>query len=330
MPSGSLRLLALVGGALFLVLAPVAAAEDVVVGFWNVQNLFDEFSDGGHPKQPVPSPEQLTTKLANRARVVKDLNADILGFAEVENRRVLRRLVEEPTLRDLGYKYYVLLDERDERGIDVALISKRPFLAQSFDIPNFYRGILACRFVIGGQPLYVTVNHWKSRAIQGKLATAAVRMECSKRLLDLVTKEIPALEPGNKPAVVAMGDLNDEDDDASVANLEQSGLVNVFRAVPPEKRWSLAFDNRDEKRIERDHFDHLFISPELKSQAAIRYVEGSAEVFRRDYLIRRRRLYGDWVDWPADDYGKVIGFSDHFPVRMTLRVDDKPTAGTTP
>src|SRR5215471_7048164 len=93
--------------AAFLVLVLCVASargEDVVVGFWNVQNLFDEFSDGGHPKQPVPAPEQLATKLANRARVIKDLNADILGFAEVENRRVLRRLVEEPTLRDLGYK----------------------------------------------------------------------------------------------------------------------------------------------------------------------------------------------------------------------------------
>jgi endonuclease/exonuclease/phosphatase family metal-dependent hydrolase len=316
--------------AIFLFLSSSPAhAEDVVVGFWNLENLFDDFADGGHPKQPIASAEELATRLANRARVIKDLNADVLGLTEVENRRVIRRLVEEPSIKDMGYKYFVLLDERDERGIDVALISKRPFLAQTFDIPNFYRGILVCRFVFGGEPVYVAVNHWKSRAITGKQATAATRMECSKRLQELIAKDIPAIEPGRKPAIVAMGDLNDEDDDPSVAALEKAGMINVLRSIPTEKRWSLAFDNRDEKRVEKNHFDHLFISPELQTGALVKYVEGSGEIMKQDYQIRRRRLYGEWVDWPADDYGKVIGYSDHFPVRMKLRIEPK-TAGTAP
>jgi endonuclease/exonuclease/phosphatase family metal-dependent hydrolase len=137
------------------------------------------------------------------------------------------------------------------------------------------------------------------------------------------------MEGGKKPAVVAMGDLNDDDDDASVAALEKVGLINTLRSIPQEKRWSLAFDNRDEKRIERNHFDHLFITPELKSGPVVAFIEGSAEIMKNDYQVRRRRLYGEYVDWPADDYGKNIGYSDHFPVRMKLRVTSK-LMGATP
>lgn len=313
----------------FAAVSTFSHADDVAVGFWNVQNLFDEFADGGHPKQHVAKAEELATRLANRARVIKDLDCEILGLAEVENRRVLRQLVEEPSIKDMGYKYYVLLDERDERGIDVAMISKRPFLAQTFDIPNFYRGILVCRFLFSGEPVYVAVNHWKSRAIQGKAATAATRMECSKRLQELVAKDIPAMESGKRPAIIAMGDLNDDDDDASVAALEKAGMINVMRSIPQEMRWSLSFDNRDEKRVERNHFDHLFITPDLKSGPIVSFVEGSGEIMKHDYQVRRRRLFGESVEWPADDYGKNIGYSDHFPVRMKLRVASKP-AGATP
>jgi endonuclease/exonuclease/phosphatase family metal-dependent hydrolase len=304
----------------FLFLVPAALADDVTVGFWNIENLFDEFPDGGHPKQPTPKTDELNTRLANRARVLRDLNADILGVCEVENRRVLTRLAHEPSIRDMGYKYVVVLDESDERGVDVGLLSKRPFLAQTFEIPDFYRGVLVCRFILGGEPVYVVVNHWKSRAIDGKTATEPKRLKCSARVLEIVQKIIPAMEPGRKPHVIVMGDLNDEDDDPSVLALEKAGLINLFRPLPPEKRWTLAFDNRDEKRVEQNHFDHLFISPELKSGRSVSYVEGSAEIMRKDYQMRRRRLFGEWVDWPADDYGKVVGYSDHFPVRMKLRV----------
>ena len=298
-------------------------ADDLVVGFWNVENLFDTFKDDSHPKAPVIPKEEHATRLANRARVIKDLNADILGVCEVENRRVLRELTSEPTIKDMGYKYFVVLDEQDERGMDVGLISKRPFLAQTFEVPGFYRGLLACRFNIDGEPLYVVVNHWKSRAIQGKEATAPTRMECSKRLTEIVERVIPELEGGKKPAIVALGDFNDDPEDASVAALEKSGMVNVLKSLPKEKRWSLAYDNRDEKRVERNHFDHLFINPELNANPNLKVVEGSPEIFRKDYQVRRRRLYNEWVDWPADDYGKVVGYSDHFPVKMTIRSEKK-------
>ena len=317
------RVHALVPFFVLLTAARSATADDVVVGFWNIENLFDEFSDEGHPKAPRIPKEELTTRLANRARVIKDLNADILGVCEVENRRVLRQLVNEPTIKDMGYKYFVVLDEQDERGADVGLLSKRPFLAQSFEVPGFYRGILACRFNIGGEPLYVVVNHWKSRAGAGKVATAPLRMECSKRLVEVVQKIIPEMEGGKTPAVVSLGDLNDDPHDASVAALESAGMTNVLKSLPKDKNWSLAYDNRDEKRVEKNHFDHLFINRELKSNPNMLVVQGSPEIFKKDYQVRRRRLYGEWIDWPADDYGKVVGYSDHFPVRMTLRTPAK-------
>jgi endonuclease/exonuclease/phosphatase family metal-dependent hydrolase len=312
-----------------LLAASAPADEKLVVGFWNVENLFDEFSDGGHPSQPVAKPDELQRRLANRARVVKDLNCDILGLCEVENRRVLRQLVEEPSLKELGYKYYALLDERDERGVDVALIAKRPFFAQSYPIPDFYRGMLVCRFSVDGEPLYVIVNHWKSRAVGGKVGTKPARMKCSEACRELALKRIPEHE-GRPAATLVVGDLNDDDFDDSVKALADAGLINAFADYPKEKKWSLAYENRDEKKIELNHFDHLFLNREAADGKKFKLAAGSAEIFKPDYMIRRRRLLGEYRDWPADDYGKVIGYSDHFAVRLTLHATAAPKPEATP
>ena len=138
--------------------AAAARGEELSVAFWNCENLFDEFADAGHATATVLTAEETEKKLANLAQVLKEMNADVVGLAEVENRDILRRLCKHPTLKDAGYDHFVLLDETDERGIDTALIAKRPFLAMSFPIPGHYRGNLACRFMVKGEPLYAAVE----------------------------------------------------------------------------------------------------------------------------------------------------------------------------
>ena len=50
--------------------------------------------------------------------------ADIIAFQEIENIHVLRDLYNE--LEPLGYLDFVLLEGKDYRGIDSAIISKFP------------------------------------------------------------------------------------------------------------------------------------------------------------------------------------------------------------
>jgi hypothetical protein len=59
--------------------------------------------------------------IANTARVIRDVGADVLGVAEADDRIALKRFTD-PLLRDDDaplYPHVMLVDGNDERGIDV-------------------------------------------------------------------------------------------------------------------------------------------------------------------------------------------------------------------
>ena len=67
--------------------------------------------------------------IGNTARVIRDLNPDILGVVEAENRVVLKHFSDAelrtsgPTPRIL-FPHLMLIDGNDDRGIDVALLTQ--------------------------------------------------------------------------------------------------------------------------------------------------------------------------------------------------------------
>lgn len=296
-----------------------ARAGELTVAFWNVENLFDEYVDKRVPDADVFLRETVQEKLRKDAVILRQLNADIVGLMEVENRGILRELCENH-LADLGYRYFELSEESDGRGIDVALVARQPFLARSVAVSEFYRGILVCRFTVEGEPLYVLVNHWKSRFGGGE----AQRMNCARRVAQLVNEDIPHYEGRPVPVIVG-GDFNDDDTDASVQHLETVGLTNLLKHLPAEQRWTLPYDNRDENRVEYNGFDHVFTNeflpgpsaPDTSIPAAFRILE--ARVVRPQIMLKTRRLYGELHLWPDDDDADYIGYSDHFPVVARLQ-----------
>ena len=289
-----------------------ARGEEISIAFWNVENLFDEYVDQRTPDADVFLRENVQEKLRKDAAILRRLDADIVGLMEVENRGILRELCQEH-LKDLGYEYFELAEETDERGIDVALISRRPFLASSFAVPEFDRGILVGRFTAKDQPFYVLVNHWKSRFGGG----ADLRMNCAKRVVEIVDDVIPGWEKHPVPIIIG-GDFNDDDGDESVRFLESRGLQNMLRDLPPEKRWTLPYNNRDERRVIYNGFDHIFINPVLAESSRLRLSE--SRVVRPPVMLQTRRLYGQLHLWPDDDDRDHIGYSDHFPVVCRLIV----------
>lgn len=296
------------------IFASAAIAEDITVAFWNVENLFDSTVDRRNTREDLFVPSALREKLRKDGEIIRDLNADIVGLMEVENRAILRQLIDEE-LADLGYGYHALLEERDERGIDVALISRFPFLCYSFDVPDFSRGILVARFVKGDQPFYVIVNHWKSRFGGGE----ELRMRCSQRVVELVKEIIPQLEGRREVPVLIGGDFNDDDTDAAVRNLEQQGLINTLKPLPREDRWTLPYHNRDSGSVEYNGFDHVFINTQLRDgMHGVGWVR--SDVVRPPRMVTSRRINGREYVWPDDDHNAHIGYSDHFPVTATLTV----------
>lgn len=116
------------------------AAQGTVV-FWNLENFFDYFDDGGSSSDSDFSSRG--SRRWTKARFTKKCNMvgkallwmgenccadgeppEIVGLAEVENSFVLNRLVNSTVLKKKGYGY-VHYDSPDRRGIDVALLYRR-------------------------------------------------------------------------------------------------------------------------------------------------------------------------------------------------------------
>lgn len=287
-------------------------AADFTVAFWNVENLFDEYDDPRLPAEDLLTSVQVRNKLENDARVIKHLDADVIGLMEVENHQVLRELVAKHLFSE-GYYYFLLLEGADTRGIDTAIISKHPFLARSFAIPNFPRGILAARFTVGGDPLYVLVNHWKSRRGGGE----DKRIDAAKTVVQIVNTEIKRYE-GKQVSVIVGGDFNDDHDDRSIQILTSGGLVDTQANQTVRQRWTHGYFNNDTNSMDLLGFDQIHINATLANSPTIRWRK--TEVIRPNFMINNRVIRGEAYDMPLDDYRDRIGYSDHFPVMATFQI----------
>ena len=110
------------------------------VVFWNLENYFDPFNDSlTLDDEFTPAGEKHWTW--KKFLVKRNLIAKVLlsmrdrygdwplavGFAEVENRMVLRQLTEQTPLAKLGYGV-VHRDSPDSRGIDVGFIYREEYM----------------------------------------------------------------------------------------------------------------------------------------------------------------------------------------------------------
>jgi hypothetical protein len=153
------------------------AGQGLLVGFYNVENLFDTLNDPSNPGDDwvLEDPDigfdegNYAVKIGNLARAIRSMGSDgpdILGLAEVENACVVADLIQHPELADRGYRL-VHEESPDHRGIDVALIYDPTLFAYrahqsyevDFDDPNYTgRAILAVRGEVNGQSLHLLVD----------------------------------------------------------------------------------------------------------------------------------------------------------------------------
>lgn len=170
--------------------APAPSKEAVTVMSFNVENLFDNVDDPGKDDKaylPLAAKQDpahraacagiavdrwraecleldwsdavVEHKLSVVASVIRQVEGgrgpDIVALQEIENLGILERLRTEH-LADLGYEPAVLIEGNDERGIDVAFLSRLPlagppqlhplYLPQFPDRAADTRGILQADF----------------------------------------------------------------------------------------------------------------------------------------------------------------------------------------
>ena len=198
---------------LMAVLSAGASAQDrdsLLVVFWNLENFFDYRSDN---KPQYWTKARFYAKCDGVAKTLLRIAdrygrlPDAVGFAEVENARVLRRLLDATALRKLDYRI-VHYDSPDPRGIDCALLCRRSTLplrasaaahvADSAGVPLLTRDILVAQF----DSLAVLVNHHPSQ-----LGGKAGRRERARARMQALTDSLRA---AGQRRVLAVGDFNQD------------------------------------------------------------------------------------------------------------------------
>ncbi len=309
-----------------------AQQKTAVLAFYNLENLFDTQDDPAtDDSEFLPTgrnewtQERYESKLANMAKVIADLNPDILGVCEIENRRVLEDLLKTNALASRQYQI-VHFDSPDPRGVDVGLIYKpkvfKPFAAFPYKLsfydeePNFRtRDHLVVRGVMGSDTLTVIVNHWPSRR-GGKEDARAAAGKTVRHIVDSLTRLNP------KAKIAIMGDLNDDPFNASVKKhlyadvakkLKPGMLYNPFAEIFKQGFGSLAFNNA------WNLFDQIIITQNMMPKnSSIVMVPKSARVFMKDYLLNRDGQYKGQPFRTFSNGRFVNGYSDHLPVYILL------------
>jgi Endonuclease/Exonuclease/phosphatase family len=208
----------------------------------------------------------------NTARVILDMQPDVLGVAEVENLEALR-IFNQQYLSHYFDRLF-LIEGNDGRGIDVGICIRKGFDAKVLGLRThthesldpdrvvqwgvvsdengptylarnalFSRDCLELDVLINGKVVTFMANHFKSQAKGSRrdaLSPDEWRLRQATRVSELARE---ALAAGKLPIV--FGDLNVDDTNpqrgASIAPLMQSGLVDAFGDVPSNERWSHYF-----------------------------------------------------------------------------------------
>ena len=342
--------------ALLAACAPKVPEESYVIGFYNVENLFDtEHDEGKNDLAFTPegenawTPDKYEKKLSNIASVIRGMSEAngswhaILGLAEVENERVLRDLVAREEIAGAGYGI-VHFESPDVRGIDCALLYRPEVfrvleartLPYGFDSPGgivfektpeeqaafLTRDVLCVRGELGGEMLAVYVAHYPSR-IGGK--GADLRCRASEIIYeDLRAQE--ALYPGLK--VVVMGDMNDNPGDESLSvwlhgreTVEEMQDGDLFS---PFLRMHKDGFGTEEYRGEWNIFDCIFVNGALAnpSDGSLRIRKSDdvhyGYVYNPPFLVQQEGRYAG-TPFRSFSGGQFIGgYSDHYPTYIII------------
>lgn len=315
------------------------------VAFYNLENLFDTInSNGTYDLEYSPrgarqwDTRKYTSKIHNMAYAISQLATQttphgpaIIGVSEIENRSVLDDLVKDPAIRAWNLQV-VHHDSPDRRGVDVGLLyNPRLFRFESVEnhrlvIPSYKnfrtRDQMAVTGTLGGKRVTVIVNHWPSR-LGGQEQSSYLR-EAAAALSKHIADSVWAVDPSR--GVIVMGDLNDDPDDKSVA--EVLGAKKKPEGVKPHEFYNPWWAVLRDKGVGTlaykgswNLFDQIVISGNMLAENA---VAGDLQFFKQtvhnhDFLIDRN---GNRQGYPLRTFASgswLNGYSDHFPTEIFLK-----------
>ncbi|MGQ0384814.1 MAG: endonuclease/exonuclease/phosphatase family protein [Gammaproteobacteria bacterium] len=163
------------------------------------------------------------------AKVIDELQADVLGVVEAEDRIALRQFNDQ-LLAPVGVAQdsIMLIDGNDERGIDVGLSTRNGFQIESMvshvddrvgSARVFSRDCPEYSVRKGNQQLLVLVNHFKSKGFGSPAASNARRKAQATRVREIYQ----ARRASGVDNIAIVGDLNDTPASDPLSPLLQNG-----------------------------------------------------------------------------------------------------------
>lgn len=300
-----------------------AQDQDLFIGFYNVENLFDTINQSNEDDEFLPqaesqwNTEKYLKKLRMLNQTIDSMGTPVLmGFCEVENKTVLSDLFAQSSQRS-NYQI-VHFESTDARGIDVALayhpdyatLQDAGFIRFQLDNENHSatRDILWSKFLVGKDTVFAIVNHWPSRR-GGQVESEPNRIKAAAHaaeFIDSVQRSTP------KSKIIFMGDLNDYPD-----NLAPKLIAE--RLVPQITKASGKFGGSYNYRGEWDVLDHILISKNFYKGKTISVVKQSGLICSYDFLLTEYQ--GQTV--PKRNYAGskyLDGYSDHLPVLVRIKM----------
>ena len=292
--------------------------QNLSIGFWNVENLFDLIDDPEKRDEEFAlngrknvTQEIYELKIKNSVEVLKDLDVDILGLCEVENMNVLNDLNDAFT--DIEYEI-IHYESPDERGIDNAflynpskfkVLSSKP-IANVLSGDDKTRDILYVKGTFNRSLIHIFVNHWPSN-YGGKEKSIPKRNFTSKLLLGEIQKVKKAEA---EPNIILLGDFNEDPDDKNVLLLESAGLTNLMMAMIDKKDIS-TYIYRGTNYL----YDQIIVSNNILDEKGFNLACSTAYILD---LPKYRQQKGKYKNYPFRFWAgnKLLGgYSDHLAVK---------------
>ncbi len=327
-----------------------------ILGFYNVENLFDTYHDEGkNDYEFLPDGKNKWTepkyekKLHNIATVIKAMADEnkafhtVLGLSEVENRHVLEDLVNQPEIESANYQI-VHYDGPDRRGVDVALLYRTdqftveesqsiPFDFLSRDIEfsmnkeeqDYFRtrDLLMVRGKLDGEMFAFFVAHLPSR-IGGKGQDLRSR---GAEIIYEHSMELMKKYPGIK--IMVMGDMNDNPTDESMvkymhgkeftSEVGKTDFFSPFISMLKAGYGSLAY------RGSWNIYDIILVNESLvnANKGQLRIVpivkkQYYGRVFNQPFMVQQEGQYKGTPFRTFSNGTFIGGYSDHYPTYIVV------------
>jgi len=317
-------------------------SDKLFIAFWNVENLFDAESADRPEKLRRMIGKDLTgwndalldSKLGQLSKIIRSMNSgagpDILGVCEAENRNVLIKLTKK-IFSEGGRKYQVAhADASDNRGVDVAFLYDPNIAGTSPDkmfqhwIIKRYatRELFQVNFAIDGRTIVVVGNHWPARSA-GQYESEPYRMTAGETLsyyIERIQQEL-----GDDVAIIVLGDFNDEPFSRSITEYALS--LNDRRRMTEGKNpyllnlmWPILASGAGSYVYEGQWYmlDQIMVSRGVVNGNCGWQLQGDAQIEAVTLMSYPKKI-GPRRFGIKSSERDTAGFSDHYPVSVTLQ-----------